>query len=75
VIGHVASDDGYLRAYASVELEQKRLSREPVWTEELRSHLLEQAAFMEDRGQYRPKWLDDLIEIVEVQHTKAKSAQ
>ena len=75
VIGHVESDDGYLRAYTAVELAQKRLSREPVWTEELRSHLLGLAAFMEDRGQYRPKWLDDLIEIVEVQHTKAKSAQ
>ena len=75
VIGHVESDEGYLRAYTAVELAQKRLSREPVWTEELRSHLLGLAAFMEDRGQYRPKWLDDLIEIVEVQHTKAKSAQ
>ena len=75
VIGHVESDDGYLRAYTAVELAQKRLSREPVWTEELRSHLLGLAAFMEDRGQYRPKWLDDLIEIVEMQHTKAKSAQ
>jgi len=67
LIDHIESAHGYLRAYTAVELAQKRLSREPVWTEELRSHLLGLAAFMEDRGQYRPKWLDELIRIVEVQ--------
>ncbi len=73
VIGHVESDEGYLRAYTVFAIAQRRLYGDLI--DSMRSYLKGNAAFMEDRGQYRPKWLDDLIEIVEVQHTKAKSDQ
>jgi len=65
VIDHVESDEGYLRAYTVFAIAQMRLYRDAI--DSMQSYLIGNAAFMEDRGQYRPKWLDDLIKIVGMQ--------
>lgn len=67
LIDHVESASGYLRAYVMYDIAHNRLCGDATWPGIMLPNLKGTVAFMEDRGQYRPKWLDELIGIVEVQ--------
>ena len=74
LIDHVESASGYLRAYVMYDIAHKRLRGDATWPGTMLPNLKGNTAFMEDRGQYRPKWLDDLIGIVEMQQEATESA-
>jgi len=64
LIDHVESESGYLRAYVMYDVAHRPPCDDPKRPNAMLTNLKGSAAFMEDRGQYRPKWLDDLIKIV-----------
>lgn len=67
LIDHIESASGYLRSYVMYDFAHNRLRGDATWPDTMLPNLKGNTAFMEDRGQYRPKWLDDLIGIVEMQ--------